>query len=379
MKRLTIASLVASLALVGTVAGVATAQAQEPRPSGVTALETKTFGGPAKTPSQMEADGHVFKTATVSPELKTRGAIGGKVTKGFPDKTIEPAAKMSKSITALADPACVPNACYLYNGGKQDIGVDLGTTYRGVTSSVRVGGHTGKLHGATDYHSLEEVAVQGDNRGNIVEVGTTADYAVNGDYKETLFVFSWVNGVPTSYNLKSGSAFVPISGATYVPGVYEVTDGETLTFTILHDVTSTTSAWWIAVNGQWIGYYPDSQWTSATPSQTFTTTTFTQLFSEIASSEEKPCSDMGRGLIASDVNAQRFGDIRYYNAAGNPITAGVNMSTFRTPSATAGSPYANTYGEGPAGNQRAFRTGGVMWNDAGTGLGIRGHVGTSCG
>jgi hypothetical protein len=375
-KKLLTAAAVTALSLVGLSVPAAAA------PTGAAVAPSS---GALKPPSVMEREGHVFRRATLPSSAAKSGRLGGRVNKGMP-----PVAGKG-GVSALADPACVPSSCYLYNGGRQNVDATLGTgtpaatTHRGVIATSRCGGHSGQLHGATDYHSLCEVAVHGGNASynNIVEVGATVDPNLNGDYKLTLFVFSWVNGTAGCYNLCATGGFVPIAGATYVPGVYEFTDGQTVDMTILHDVTNCggnqCGAWWIGVGTEWVGYYPDSRWTGASTPQTFTTAGYVQLFGEISSTEERPCSDMGRGYIASNVDAARYSNVRYYTAGGALTTTGVNFNTYRTPSVEAGAPYGNTYGEGPAGNQRAFRFGGPMWNDAGTGVGIRGHVGSSCG
>lgn len=306
-------------------------------------------------------------------------ALGGRVTKGLPTEpgvsTSGTTAKASGDVSTLA--TCPPT-CYFYNSGQQGNAASTGKS--GAWATLKVGGHQGALHYADDHHTLGEVAVTQDgSHKNVVEIGWTVDPAVNGTYKPTLFVFSWINAVGGVYN---GGTFVPLVGAADVPGVTQYTPGSNVTMGFYHQGpgTATAQGWWAHVNGNWIGYYPDSDWDNAVPAQTnFKTAEFYQFFFEIASKELKPCSDLGLGLVGSNVNAARFSTVSYYDNTGVSSGTGVNLNTVRSPAVEAGPPYANTFGEGPAGAQRAFRGGGPMWNQLGTGVGIVGHVGTSCG
>jgi hypothetical protein len=267
-------------------------------------------------------------------------------------------------------------ACYLYNGGRQ---FDFTPNY-GVSSTVTHGGHSGALNGATDYHTLVETAVQSDDSNQIIEVGVIQSPSVNknppgsstGWYGPRLFVGAWVNDVFQGYN---GGGFVPVSGTSVVPGV---TNLPANTAYVQHIWYSTDQdMWWIGFGTEWIGYFPGSMWTGATPSVTFNRNELTQIFWEMASTELKPCSDLGNGDIPTATLGSKVENIAFRGVTNGAITAGVNFSTFRQgvpgPDANVSSPYANTYSLGPAGAQRGYKGGGPMHNAAGTGVGVKGN------
>jgi hypothetical protein len=316
-------------------------------------------------------DGKVVKKL---PALKSERPLDklGKVAKGKPEP------RKKGQLSTLADPECVSGGCYLYNVGSQG-----DVSLAGVRANVVIGGHQGALSGAYDYHTLGEIAVQADN-GQIVEVGWTVDPKVNkvagtnppvASYKPRPFVFSWINGQPTSYN---GSNFVPVSGAPVTPGVTDLTPGDNVVMSIWHD--DNQSVWWIYWGTGWIGYYPDAQWDNATPSVNFDRATFVQLFGEISSTEVKPRSDMGLGVVPTAANAgagtARFSSTIFLTSGTNAAagdTASVSLWVRPTPSATAGAPYADTMPLTPGFNQRSFYYGGPMWNAAKTGVGLKGQ------
>ena len=152
---------------------------------------------------------------------------------------------------------------------------------------------------AADFHTLTEVAVQSADGQQIVEVGWTVDRQVNGDDDPHLFVYHWKDRKPGCYN---GCGFVPY-GTTAKPGDTLPT-GAQKRFGIQHSGT----VWWIAYNSEWIGYFPDSIWGG-----TYTKGGLTQWFGEVASASASPCTDMGNGLPASDLNAARVSGIMLTN------------------------------------------------------------------
>lgn len=333
-------------------------------------------------------DGKVVTKLPALETVKTRPASLNEraVTKGMPGiveratpKGNPNAKTSSKRVTALADPACstgVYGACYFYNGG-----IQTGFTANyGASATVKIGGHSGALNGATDYHTLVEAAVQSADSKQIVEVGVTQDPGVNknasvGWYGPRAFVGAWVNGVFQGYN---GGGFVPVSGAAIVPGVTNLSANTNYVFHIWYETS--TDRWWIGLGSAWMGYFPGTLWSSAPVDPvTFNRNEKTQIFWEIASTEEKPCSDLGNGQIptATAGVGSQVSDIKFRGLANGAITSNVNFSTYRvadpSPAANVSSPYANTYSLGPAGAQNAYKGGGPMWNAAGTGVGSLGQ------
>ena len=294
--------------------------------------------------------------------------------KGNPDFK----ARAKGGVSALADPDCSSasnGACYFYNGGGQG-----DVSNYGVSATVTHGGHSGALNGATDYHTLVETAVKSADSQQIIEVGVTQDPSVNknppgsstGWYGPRVFVGAWINGVFQGYN---GGGFVPVSGVSVVPGVTNLPANTAYVHHIWYSTDQ--DLWWIGFGTEWIGYFPGSMWTSATPSVTFNRNEISQIFWELASTELKPCSDLGNGDIPTASLGSKVESIAFRGLTNGAITAGVNFSTFRlatpAPAANVSSPYANTYSLGPAGAQRGYKGGGPMWNAAGTGVGVKGN------
>lgn len=307
-------------------------------------------------------DGHVVTKlpalAGVKPD-KTKHVF-----KGLPSKP--------GTVTTLTAGVCdgvTGNACFNYNIGSQG-----SISKNGITGVNRVGGSTGALQ-ADGYHTLGETAVQSSDQHQIIEAGWTVDPTINktsgvGVTTPRPFVFYWVNGVPQVYN---GGAFVPVSGATVVPGVTDLVPGAIPKFVIWHD--DTQHVWWISWNGVYMGYYADATWTGATPSVSFTRIQFVQNFGEVASTVSKPCTDMGLGVANDTTNSARFSSISYIGPVySDPLdTASVNMTLSSTTNAS--SPEAGTYGAGSppsTTNLRSFYYGGPMWNSAKTGVGTAG-------
>ncbi|MEV6345250.1 neprosin family prolyl endopeptidase [Actinoplanes sp. NPDC051851] len=151
-----------------------------------------------------------------------------------------------------------------------------------------------------DYHTLAELAVQSSDSRQIVEVGWNVDRVVNGDDDPHLFVYHWVNGVSTCYN---GCGFVQYSS--------NIHPGDTLPRDTAKriGIQYDGSAWWIAYDTEWVGYYPASRWNG-----TFTRTGVVQTFGEVAASSTDPCTEMGNGRHGeSDTAAAKVGSITYLN------------------------------------------------------------------
>jgi hypothetical protein len=150
-----------------------------------------------------------------------------------------------------------------------------------------------------DYHTLAELAVRTTDLQQTVEVGWTVDRSVNGDNDPHLFVYHWVDGKKTCYN----SCGFTMYSKTVKPGD-TLPVGAQKRFGIVHSGT----AWWIAYDSEWIGYFSDKNWGGK-----FTKGELTQWFGEVASPSVDPCSEMGNGLSADKGNAARIGSITMTN------------------------------------------------------------------
>ena len=132
-----------------------------------------------------------------------------------------------------------------------------------------------------DFHTLGEVAIQGVNTGNIVELGWTIDRGLYGDDYPHLFVFHWVNNQPGCYN---GCGYVQVS-PYYYPGMWTAWDGSAHQFV----VQWWQGNWWLAYDGVWMGYYPGYLWGGG-----HNESSLVQAFGEVAVAPgTTPCTDMG--------------------------------------------------------------------------------------
>jgi hypothetical protein len=150
-----------------------------------------------------------------------------------------------------------------------------------------------------DYHTLAEIAVQSEGARHTVEVGWTVDRSLNKDDEPHLFVFYWKDGKRTCYNECKWTQKHPLIGPGAVLPV-----GTSKRFGIQHS----DSAWWIAYNSQWIGYFHDENW-----DYNFTQGAISQWFGEVASPSLTPCTQMGNGKGSTDGNAARIGSISTTN------------------------------------------------------------------
>jgi hypothetical protein len=187
-----------------------------------------------------------------------------------------------------------------------------------------------------DFHTLAELAVQSADTHQTVEVGWNVDRSVNGDDDPHLFVFHWVNNVPTCYNTCD---FVPYKGG--------VAPGDTLPSDTLKKfgIQHTNGAWWVAYDTTWVGYFPDKDWSSQ--GVDFTQGGYFQAWGEVAAATAKTCTQMGSGAdptIKTQVDqAARIGSITYVN---NPATPNLFMRSS-----------SSLYGMGPV-TAKTFRFGG---------------------
>jgi hypothetical protein len=237
-----------------------------------------------------------------SPTKADRQTTGKTGLKGYPG-----ASATAKVKSALSGGVSPLSLTYLYAGANQS-----SLTETSVVANVGVANPT---LSAGDFHTLGEVAVTSADQQQVVEVGWTRDPNTFADSKPRLFVYHWVNGVPTCYN---GCGWVAYSGASIAVGA-DLTSavGTEKSFGIIYSGGN----WWVLYNGGYIGYFPGTLWTSPT----FTTINQVKLFGEVAANSAAPCTDMGNGNLASSASATRFYATTYSSGSG-----GVNLSTFNT-------------------------------------------------
>ncbi|MBU2667582.1 neprosin family prolyl endopeptidase [Actinoplanes bogorensis] len=163
----------------------------------------------------------------------------------------------------------------------------------------------------TDYHTLAELALQSADGQQTVEVGWTVDRLVNGDDDPHLFVFHWVNGKPTCYN-KCG----------WVQADGEINPGATLSYGVTKKfgIQYYDKGWWIAYDTSWIGYFPESNWNDQ--GVKFNRSGYVQVFGEVATISDNPCTDMGNGTDAVKDAAARVSSVSFIDG---PTTDKIDM------------------------------------------------------
>lgn len=197
---------------------------------------------------------------------------------------------------------------YLYGGAYQFAVADGSNMFMTVSRPALA---------AADSHSLGEMAASSADSKNYVEVGWTVDRGLFGDLEPHLFVYHWVNGLPTCYN---GCGFVPFANAASVrAGMTLRPSSATPQFTIQHFQGN----WWVGFNGVFFGYFPDSLWGGA-----FTKVGLAQWFGEVAADSATPCTDMGNGLFASSPSSSTAAAIGFI---GGPA-ANIGLTTTTNPS-----------------------------------------------
>jgi hypothetical protein len=142
-------------------------------------------------------------------------------------------------------------------------------------------------------HTLDEIAVQGGRSGgDIVELGWNVSTSQYGDADPHLFVFRWKDWNPTCYDGCGWQQVSPI----YFPGMNL---GSLVGHSAYVGWLHYQGNWWAWFDGQWIGYFPDSEWNGE-----YVESALVQWFGEVASANGvPPRTDMGSGLYPADPKA----------------------------------------------------------------------------
>jgi hypothetical protein len=235
---------------------------------------------PAKTPSVWR---RLYRGVGMVAATTAAGIVAGCST--APNVVAQP---LEHGTAGLSSPGASPSA-HPEPYGAKFIYSGLRIFTEGSGASVRMSQHRPEIN-ATSPHSVMELSVQSEDGRQTVEVGWTVDSAVNkGSTEPHLFVFHWVDGVPTCYN---ECGFVSTSDKVK-PGD-PVTVGEIGTYSI----ESKSGNWNISYNGEEVGYFPGGLWATG-----FGGPKIIQAFGEVATSEYETCADMGSGTKAGQPGA----------------------------------------------------------------------------
>jgi hypothetical protein len=182
-------------------------------------------------------------------------------------------------------------------------------------------------------------------------------------------------GADNVWPVNNTTCFVPLPEATLKPNDILV-PGKGYTFKVIHLATgienkSSVPGWYIFVDDNPIGYYPDTYW-----SGTFTTAAIGQWFGEVDANTPTPTTAMGSGLFGSAANAASISAMTYYDLTGAAQNTSPTAAPYPTTVASwysAGSQStsgANPYG-GPGAAANAayiaeFTASSPGWNSTGT-------------
>jgi hypothetical protein len=190
-----------------------------------------------------------------------------------------------------------------------EISGDVADPYaKGATATFTVEKPKQVPGGSRSDHSLAELAVENPAMTySYVEAG----WIVRNGKGPKLFIFWWDEGTPHCYN--QGCGYVA-KGPGLQPGA-ALERGSTITLTWRHK----HHKWWLEVDGQRSGYYPDDQWTNP-----FVETGFAQVFGEVAVDQGFPvCDDMGNGKDSSRSRAATITDVAFLDKP--PVTLGYDI------------------------------------------------------
>lgn len=297
---------------------------------------------------------------------------------------------------------CPGTACFNYAWASKDVTTTTGT---GATQAASlVSQHKPDLNATgcgdaadTTYHSLYELAIEdiySPGGRNIVEVGWTVDYSLNGDCNPHLFAFHWVNGTPQGYAPAGGA-----SGNGFIDNGAETTDigdavaytaqgsAPTLFYQYMIERTTQCSGggasgsgngwrlkWTISGVVHILGAYCDTRWTSQGTS--FTVFPRLDSFGELATVNTKAedCGDLGSGTFGTGSLASaakhKAMSVAGYPGATNTFTT-VQIDGAANGGA-GGSPTAwriYSYAGAPTPDPDMYDWGGPGYNSSGTGTG----------
>jgi hypothetical protein len=255
------------------------------------------LANPAHAAGTFSGDSPVKAPARVATRLDPPPSVGST------DKISTPTGKVARKEPPLQPGQITTAATYFYASSYQFAVAD-GLFANATVAQPALG---------TDSHTLFELAAQSADGQQIVEVGWTVDRGLNGDLNPRLFVFHWVDRIPSCYN---GCGFVQYS-ATIRPGAW--LGNGTHSFTIQHYQGN----WWIRLNSEWIGYYPDTLWGGR-----YTRTGLHQWFGEVAANSGSPCADMGNGLFASSLSAASVSGMSNINGPAVSKSSTVTNASF---------------------------------------------------
>lgn len=277
-------------------------------------------------------------TVTSMPQMQKTKPVGIKAPKGHLNGGNNKVAPNSTSA------ACAP-VCYIYMAGAQVLNAT--TQADGSTADFTVAKPV--MSNPDDFHTLLEKAVSGEDNGDTVEVGINVDPVVNGDSNPHLFVFSWVDDAPGSYN--GGNGWVDAVGCNPCAGdSLNGVVGTSKSLTIQH----VTGGWLVSYNGSPVGSYPDMTWGG-----TFTKIRLVQNFGEIAAADDKTCSDAGTGAHAGLSASAEIKNYALINSTASPVMV---QNVVTDPTIWAYTQPSSTY----------IRVGGEGYNSIGDALGTKG-------
>lgn len=148
-------------------------------------------------------------------------------------------------------------------------------------------------------HSLGEL-YDSNNAGDAVEIGWIVSKGLYGDFLTHLFVYHWVNGADSCYDV---CGFVSTS-STIKPGMV-LKPGTTATIGSQFLI----KRWWLTYNGVRIGYFPGTIWGNL-----FTNPSWAEAYGEVYSTLQAPQTQMGNGIIGGTNGATTLSNFTLLNS-----------------------------------------------------------------
>jgi hypothetical protein len=224
--------------------------------------------------------------------------------KTYPSYAIPPAIKLEHGHTKL-----LSSPYYFYVGGYED------AESEGASVELSQGQ---PLVGPADNHSVMELAVESsatDQKDeDIIEVGWIVTKDKGHDPPPRLFSTYWVDGQPTCFE---GCGFVQVSHDTAPGDVVKV--GVSAEYGIRYEAGN----WEVTYDNREVGYYPGRLWGGQ-----FTQSDLVQVYGEVASKTNEPCSQMGNGKYGTSTGSAQIAKFNLIDSASAPS---LNLYAF-TPS-----------------------------------------------
>lgn len=332
-----------ALAVIGCVTGIPALAAPEVAPpAGFIYIDVPVLPNGQQPPRLLVSTAELERAQRATPVLDEIG-------KETP-KPVPPAVGAGERAASMV--AC-GGTCRFYSAMWDDAEADLAN---GLETTMTIG----KPNVASgSEHSVGEVAVFSEDGNDLVEVGWRVNTVARPDGNPILFAYHWINDAPQGY----GVGFTDVSSNPVNLGA-----GLPKPVNKLFFIGSTTTHYWVGYDTDWVAYVAKSRWGTRPFSASGDSVHYGQSFYEVASTEDKPCTDLGTGWgadppVSGTATMQGF---HWYGSG-----TAVDVVAFNSSAPDQGVIDPDVYNTVKI-NATTFRGGGPGWNAAGTAVGTQG-------